>query len=119
MSDLFLPLKEQTFERVLLPQADHNGRDVVFNGVLLAEYENDICQYQLYHTDSSNPAEQLVGTKSLRESRRVEAVIMSINETDTMMAFFTATALHTLFRQCHFPGFQCIGDVLDAKEHCS
>ncbi len=110
-------LQGKQFEPYKLEQASMFGRDIVFEGVVLAEVHSGAYQYRLYHTNTHKPEEQLVVAKMRLQDGKVEAEPISINDTDVLEDFFTEPSqtdlglnvLHEIVRQSQFPGYQTVG----------
>jgi len=110
-------LQGKSFEPYKLEQASLHGRDVIFEGVVLAEVHCGAYQYRLYHTNTRKPEEQLVIAKMRLQNGKVEAEVISINDTDVLEDFCAdleqqrlgLNILHELVRQSGFPGYQTMG----------
>ncbi|MFM2588239.1 hypothetical protein [Vibrio sp. TBV020] len=110
-------LEEKAFEPFFLEKASPFGRDIVFEGVVLAEVHAEAYQYRLYHTNATKPEHQFVMARMRLQDGVVKAELIGLEDTDAFEAFFEhpsefdlgLNVLHEICRQSQFPGYRTFG----------
>ncbi|MFM2666700.1 hypothetical protein AAFX24_17875 [Vibrio mediterranei] len=109
-----------------LESASMHGRDIRFEGVVLAEVNAGSYQYRLYHTTVTHPEAQLVAAKMRLQDGHVTAQVLTIQDTDVLEDFFTEkheddrldlNVLHEICRQSRFPDYQLMGTWKKENAH--
>lgn len=117
-------LKGKAFEPFKLEKASPFGRDILFEGVVLAEVHADAYQYRLYHTNATQPKHQLVVARMRLQDGVVNAELISTHDTDVLEDFFDhpnetnsgLSVLHEVCRQSQFPGYCTLGQCATLGE---
>ncbi|HBC3949117.1 TPA: hypothetical protein KD869_002862 [Vibrio parahaemolyticus] len=100
------------FELVVLPAVNNHKLDVLFDGVELASVKKDGHHYQLFHTRSDNPNEQLIVSNTDLVQGDVLMEAFSVDDPDALEAMFGLDVMYEICRQCQYPGFRTLGTPL-------
>ncbi len=110
-------LAGRAFTPFFLKGAAITGRDIVFNGVVIAQVFSDEHEYRLYHTESARDDQKLIIAKNGLSDGIIEAEVIGINDIDVLESFcqqenehdLGLDILHEICRQSGFPGYRTLG----------
>ncbi len=117
MSHADFDLSGHAIEPFFLEKASPSGRDIVFEGAVLAEVHCGPYQYRLYGVSRLDDKHSLVVAKMRLQDGKVTAEIITPNDTDVLEEFYTQPSdtdlglnvLHEICRQSRFPGYDVVG----------
>ncbi|MCD1416980.1 hypothetical protein IOC51_23445 [Vibrio parahaemolyticus] len=105
-------LSPHAFQTVMLKAVNNHKRDVLFDGAELASVKQNGHHYQLFHTRSDDPNEQLIVSDTDLLQGHVLMEAFNVDDSDALEAMFGLDVMYEVCRQCQYPGYQTLGTPL-------